>query len=311
MKNHRFTWALALSLFLSACAPAADSAAIATSAVQTVEARYTLEAAQTTPTFTPPAPTPTLENTPTFAPSPTAVPAVNGQPATPCYAAQFMGETIPDGKIFTPGAVFTKTWTIANIGSCLWDTSHKLTLVSGDAMSSATSIPLPHAVYPGQSVTLAVDMTAPASDGIYTGYWRISTPYGGSFGVGVTDTSLIAKITVAAKPENAFAVTEVTYLVTRSPREGCPASGTIFTITATVTVNAPGEIVYHWNQYPYDGSTPERGKLKFADAGKKEISWQWVLKEGAMQGFDRYVGLFIESPNNAEMDRAIFSWTCP
>jgi len=311
MKKSLLTWALSLTLFVSACAPAVDSAAVATSAVQTVEARYTAEAAQATATPPAPAPTPTQEITPTFAPSPTALPAANGQPATPCYAAQFMGETIADGKIFTPGAVFTKTWTIANIGSCLWDTNHKLTLVSGDAMTTVSSLALPRAVYPGESITLAIDMTAPSAEGIYTGYWRISTPYGGSFGVGALDSSLIAKITVANKPDNAFAVTDVSYIVARAPQQGCPTSGTVFTITATITVNGPGEVRYHWNQYPYDGSPPERGKLIFKDAGKQEVSWQWVLKEGAMQGFDRYVGLFIDIPNNAEMGRAIFNWTCP
>lgn len=309
MKTKFQPWAIALAILLSACAPAVDSNAIATSAVQTVEARYTAEAALATPTFTP-SPLPTLENTPTFAPSPTSLPAVNGQPQKPCFLAQFMSETIADGKIYTPGSLFTKTWTIANLGGCAWDSSYKLTLVSGDAMTTATSIALPRTVNPGESITLAVDMTAPTAEGVYTGYWRIATPYGGSFGVGEYDSSLIAQITVAVKPDNAFAVTNVSYLLERNPREGCNAGGATYTLTATVSANGPGEVRYHWNQYPYDGAKPEGGKLNFPDAGKKVISWSWILKSGAVEGVDRKIALYIDSPNNAEMEQVIFNWTC-
>ncbi|GAB4481486.1 MAG: hypothetical protein OHK0031_03410 [Anaerolineales bacterium] len=310
MKIKLQTWTIALALLLSACAPAVDSAAVATNAVQTVEARYTAEAALATPTFTP-APPPTLENTPTFAPTPTSLPAVNGQPQKPCYLAQFMGETVADGKIYTPGSVFTKTWTIANLGGCAWDSSYKLTLVSGDAMTTATSIALPRVVNPGDTITLAVDMTAPTAEGVYTGYWRIATPFGGSFGVGEYDSSLIAQITVAVKPDNAFAVTNVVYQLERTPREGCLNGGATYTLTATVSVNGPGEVRYHWNQYPYDGAKPEGGKLNFPDAGKKVISWSWILKADAVQGVDRKIALYIDSPNNAEMEQVIFNWTCP
>jgi len=311
MKTKIQTWTLALAIFLSACAPSVDTSAIATNAVQTVEARYATQSALATPASTQPAPAPTLAITPTFLPSPTSLPATGGQPQKPCYAAPFMGETIADGKIYIPGAVFTKTWTIANLGGCVWDSTYKLTLVSGDGMTTVTSLPLTRSVYPGDSITLAIDMTAPLVDGIYTGYWRIATPYGGSFGVGEYDSSLIAQITVAAKPERAFSVTSVVYLLERTPKEGCTAAGgATYTVTATVSVNAPGEVLYHWNQYPYDGAKPESGKLNFSDAGKKIVSWSWILKSDAVEGVDRKISLYIDSPNNAEMDRVIFNWTC-
>lgn len=309
------TWGIALVLFSNACgAPTVatpDADAIATSAVQTVEARYTADAltqqAVMTSTFTPEPLMPTA----TFAPSPTSVPAQNGE-QIPCYFAEFVADiSIPDGKIMLPGTLFTKTWQIRNVGSCPWDTSHKLYLDRGDALTDITSIPLTKTVYPGDTVNLSVDMTAPATDGVYTGYWRIATPYGGSFGVSAFDNALIVKITVATKPDNAFAVTDVTYYLTRTPETACPANGTIYTITATITTNAPGEVVYHWNQYPYDGSKPEGGKLKFADAGQKTVSWQWILKDGATEGFERRIGLYIDSPNNAELFRTPFIWTCP
>ncbi len=308
---------LALVLALSACAapasPTPNADAIATSAVQTVEARYTDQAATqqaaVTPTFSPEPPTPTLA----VLPSPTSVPAQNGE-QIPCYFAEFVADiSIPDGKIMLPGTTFTKTWQIRNVGSCPWDTSHKLYLDRGDALTDTTSIPLTKTVYPGDAVNLAVAMTAPTAEGVYTGYWRIATPYGGSFGVSSFDNALIVKITVAAKPDNAFAVTDVTYYMLRDPVDitACPAKGTVYTVTATITTNAPGQVVYHWNQYPYDGSKPEGGKLTFADAGKKTVSWIWILKPDAVEGIERRIGLYIDSPNNAELFQVPFIWTCP
>ncbi|PKN95363.1 MAG: hypothetical protein CVU44_01390 [Chloroflexi bacterium HGW-Chloroflexi-6] len=310
-------WGSVLILLLSACgaeaSPTPDADAIATSAVQTVEARYTEQAATqeaaVTPTETPEPPTPTA----TFAPSPTAVVSQGGSQIA-CYFAAFVADiSIPDGKIMLPGTKFTKTWQIKNIGSCPWDTSHTLYLQSGDGMTETTSIPLTKTVYPGDAVNLSVDMTAPATEGVYTGYWRIATPYGGSFGVGTTDTSLVAKITVATKPEDAVAVTDVIYTIKRDPQSGCPAGGTKYTVTATVVTNGPGEVRYQWYQYPYDGGVREGGKLVFKDAGQQVISWTWNLKADAVQGMERKVTLFINEPNDAEFtDGApIFYWTCP
>jgi hypothetical protein len=310
-------WGSLFVLLLSACGaettPTPDADAIATSAVQTVEARYTEQAATkeaaVTPTVTPEPPTPTA----TFLPSPTAVVSQGGSQLA-CYFAAFVADiSIPDGKIMLPGTKFTKTWQIKNIGSCPWDTSHKLYLQSGEGMTTSTSIPLTKTIYPGEAVNLSVDMTAPEAEGIYTGYWRIATPYGGSFGVGTTDTSLVAKITVARKPKDAVAVTDVFYTITRDPQEACPAGGTKYTVTATVVTNGPGEFRYQWYQHPYDGGIREGGKLVFKDAGRQVISWTWNLKSDAVQGMERKITLFISEPNNAEFteDAPIFYWTCP
>lgn len=310
-------WGIMLVLLLSACggetAPTPDADAIATSAVQTVEARYTDQAATqqaaVTPTQTLEPPTPTA----TFAPSPTAVVSQGGSQIA-CYFAQFVTDiSVPDGTIMLPGTVFTKTWQIKNVGSCPWDTSHKLYLQSGDGLTTTTSIPLTKTIYPGDVVNLSVNMTAPETEGVYTGYWRIATPYGGSFGVGATDTSLIAKITVAKKPEDAFAVTDVFYTITRDPQTACPVNGTKYTVTATVVTNGPGEVRYVWYQHPYDGGIREGGKLAFTQAGRQTISWTWNLKPDAVQGMERKVSLFISAPNNAEFQAGmpIFYWTCP
>jgi len=312
-------WGIAFALFISACGaqeatPAIDADAIATSAVQTVEARYTEETA-TREALRPTATIETPEPTATFAPSPTAVVSAGGS-QTACYFAQFMADiSIPDGMIMLPGTKFTKTWQIKNIGSCPWDTSHRLYLQSGDGLSTITTFPLPRTVNPGDVINLSVEMTAPEAEGIYTGYWRIATPYGGSFGVGVTDTSLIAKITVAKKPEDAVAVTDVFYTLRREPATGCPAGGTKYIITATIVTNGPTEVRYLWYQYPYDGGIREGGRLTFKEAGRQTISWTWNMRADAVQdpNFERKVSLFIVEPNNAEFRNGMipFYHSCP
>jgi hypothetical protein len=318
--NNLVVLGVALALFLGACgaeAPTPDASAIATSAVQTVEARYTEQAEleQPTPTLTL-APVVALpEPTATFQPSPTAVVSAGGE-ETACYFAQFIGDiSVPDGTIMLPGTTFTKTWQIKNIGSCPWDTSHRLYLQSGDAMTTTTSIPLPQAVLPGQTINLSVPMTAPEAEGVYTGFWRIATPYGGSFGVNANDASMSVKVTVAKKPDDAFAVTDVFYSLVREPAQGCKDGGAKYHVTATVVTNGPGTVRYLWYQHPYDGGIREGGRLTFTQAGRQTISWTWNLKADAVQdpSFERKVSLYITEPNDREFREGWipFYHTCP
>lgn len=326
MKGFKFSiYRLVLLMaLLSSCSPASQAAPttdpgplqtlqaeqVATSAVQTVVARITQES-QPTPTElipTQPAEAPSL--TPAL-PSITNTPrAVGGE--TPCYAGEFIADvTIPDGKIMAPGTSFTKTWRIKNTGTCPWTASdYKLFLDRGDAMAPGTTFPLPRTVMPNDTVDISIPLTAPTKDGVYTGFWRIATPYGGSFGVGIYDNSLSVQITVAQKPQLSYAVIGVTYTITRTPKKGCPASGTVYTITATITTNDAGEVRYHFNQYPDDQSRAEPRRMKFTDAGSQTDTMTWTLKPEAIQNIDRWVAVYVDSPNNEEFERVSFYWTC-
>ena len=54
-----------------------------------------------------------------------AVPRAHAQ--TSCDQAQFVSDlTAPDGAAFAPGAAFTKTWRLANIGTCTWTSAYNL-----------------------------------------------------------------------------------------------------------------------------------------------------------------------------------------
>jgi hypothetical protein len=103
------------------------------------------------------------------------------EPAGYCNYARLVSETIPDNSVFGPGDTFTKTWTIKNIGWCTWNSNYDLVFKSGDSMGGA-AIDFPHAVKPGETVTISVNLVAPSSDGTYRGYWTIRTDDGYRFG---------------------------------------------------------------------------------------------------------------------------------
>jgi hypothetical protein len=102
-----------------------------------------------------------------------------------CDWAQFVSDvTVPDGTIFQPGATFTKTWRLKNIGTCTWTPSYSMVFVSGTQMGNTTSVSMPGTIAPGQTVDVSVPMTAPNSAGNYTGYWKFKNPTGVLFGIG-------------------------------------------------------------------------------------------------------------------------------
>jgi hypothetical protein len=309
----------ALALFLSACGagtqPTADAAAISTAAAQTVEARFTLQAVlQATETPAPPTETPTPIATPTLGDPPlTAAP---GQPiptgnGKACYVMTFVADiTIPDGMIISPNTPFTKTWRVRNDGNCVWDKNYYLELDKGDAMSTVTKFPLTKTVYPGDSYDISIDMTAPATDGIYQGYWHIATPYGGYMGLAGYNQSLFVKVQVTNKPGRYFGVDNVFYDLTRRPQKGCTSKGAYYDFSATVTANGPGVIEYRWDYNPWDGNIVA-GQLNFAAAGTKTVYWTWHMTTDHIQNIDRWVALTtIVGHVETQHARVKFNFTC-
>jgi hypothetical protein len=302
-------------LFLSACngsasTPTVNPADIATSAVQTVEARYTEQAAQSTPT----APSaPTLANTPTLRPAPpTSTPQPLDSNGKPCYKAIFLADvTIPDGMIVAPGSTFTKKWRVLNDGNCTWDRSYSLMLASGDAMGTVLNVPLTEVISPGATADLSVDLTAPTANGLYTGYWRIATPFGGTFGVGIQDQSLIVEINVTDKPNRDAGVSKIDVgLFGRVPEKGCNSRGAAYTFSAVITANSAINIDYHWSRHPDDGSKPEGGRVNFTAPGSKTVTFTWNLQKEAVQGIDRWVALVIDEAVQQTSQRIHFTFTC-
>jgi hypothetical protein len=150
---------------------------------------------QVPPTATPEPPpaTPTqAEPTATQVP-PTATPVPpTPTPTTPCNAAQFVTDvSVPDGTVFTPGAYFTKTWRLRNIGACTWNSAYSMIFVSGDSLGAPAQVFLPGNVAPGQVIDLSVNMTAPGRDGSFRGNWMLRDGSGNAFGVRGSNTFFV------------------------------------------------------------------------------------------------------------------------
>lgn len=104
----------------------------------------------------------------------------------------FIDETIPDGTLVGIGSVFTKSWTVQNIGDTVWEGRYYMnldapyqqpSLMEGmypDGRPVADYQFLPHesviavpTVMPGEMFTLSVKYTAPSVAGRYVSYWRM------------------------------------------------------------------------------------------------------------------------------------------
>jgi hypothetical protein len=144
------------------------------------------------------APTNTVANKPTLTPQPLATSAVIPS-ATPtedtCNRAKFVTDvTIPDGSVFAPNTPFTKTWRFTNTGTCTWNTNYAIVFSSKDQMGAPAATNLPGDVAPGATVDISVQMTSPATDGDYKGYFMLRSDKGILFGTGV---SLMAPVYVS------------------------------------------------------------------------------------------------------------------
>jgi len=79
---------------------------------------------------------------------------------------------------------FTKTWRLKNIGNCTWTRDYALVFSGGDQMSGSAVVSLTGEVPPGATVDVSVNLTAPATEGSYTGYWKLRNASGVFFGWG-------------------------------------------------------------------------------------------------------------------------------
>jgi len=208
INNTAYIWivpVLVLMLALSACGSAnADATptmsvdAIFTAAFQTLSAQQATQLALTPPTETPlPSPSPTLASLPTQSGgflfgSPTASGGAVG-----CDSSSYVKDvTIPDGTIMDPGKSFIKTWSLLNNGTCNWSTSYQLTFVTGNQMNGATTA-IPNAVPAGQQAQVSVSLTAPATAGSYTGWWRMQNDKGQYFGNSISVVITVSGSTTA------------------------------------------------------------------------------------------------------------------
>jgi len=304
-----FTFLLMLALLVSACGTASESA-IATSVVQTVQAGQSLTAISQ-PRATAavnPLETPTLGATLSAAASPTGAVTLAAAPSDPnCVKAELVSENPPDDVILRPGEYFWKTWTLKNIGTCTWTTAYQLTYSSGELMGGLTSYPLPLEVPPNEQKDITIYLQAPATDGTFTGYWRIQTPWGSSFGVGPTDEPFFVQVAVNSATKVKYGVSSVTYELVRNPPTGCPTN-VRFEVFATITTNGPAEVHYFWNQS--DGNETGIKRQDFTEGGSFTISREWMIGKGDSPN-PRWMQIIITKPTYQEFGKVDILNICP
>jgi hypothetical protein len=89
--------------------------------------------------------------------------------------------TVPDGSEVAPGTRFIKIWRLRNDGEQAWPQDTRLSFVGGDKLSEQDYV-LVGSVAPGQSIDVAVDLTAPTSEGKYVSFFRPTLYDGSRFG---------------------------------------------------------------------------------------------------------------------------------
>jgi Ig-like domain-containing protein/CARDB protein len=130
-------------------------------------------------------PPPVTGTPPTATATNTPGPITPTVPPSACDKVQFIADVnIPDGTVLQPGAQFTKTWKLKNVGTCAWTKSYQLVFFSGEKMGAASSAAFPQDVAVGTTVNISINMVAPSAAGSYRGYWMFKNANGALFGLG-------------------------------------------------------------------------------------------------------------------------------
>ena len=150
-----------------------------------------------TPTATVATPIPLLSPTASatqlvfVAPLVTFTPIITGTPQTAnpttlasgCNNLLLISDvTVPAGTVFKPEESFTKTWKVANTGTCDWVFLYQLIFISGDNVAGRDPVRLGKVIPPGKWTQLSVNLRAPKAPGKYTSYWRLADQSGNAFG---------------------------------------------------------------------------------------------------------------------------------
>lgn len=127
---------------------------------------------------------PPLFIAPTLIPIPTATPTTdpNAQPADCRNDLAYIKDlTIPDGAVVTAGSTIQKQWQVKNEGTCNWNSTYTIQLISGDNMGAAS----PQSIVPargGAEGIITIAFIAPGQPGNYTSTWQAFDPSRQAFG---------------------------------------------------------------------------------------------------------------------------------
>ena len=269
MAKKLFTVSALIMIALSACnggTPAAIVTSTATEAqvgaalISITEAPATTETPSSLPdgaTATPLTATPTVGT-----PIPT-------NPADCTNSALFVTDvTIPDNTNIVGGTTFTKTWRVGNNGTCVWNPTYTLTYYSDERLGAPASVPL-GLTYPGQTLDISVDLTAPNSTGTHRMNFVIKNPQGlimkiaddSRLWVIINVTTLsAATVAVTATPIGPSATSTVAGTATATATGPTPTQGSSSSTTATCAFTTDRakltEVINALNAYRAQKSLP-------------------------------------------------------
>ncbi|MGB7873421.1 MAG: NBR1-Ig-like domain-containing protein [Anaerolineales bacterium] len=178
-----YLWIVAVltSLFLSGCISVSSATATPTLLAQFVTSTLPPTKALVLPsTVTPETPVATVATGTPATQAPTAPPDCKVQ------AVLLEDVTIPDNTRMPAGEPFTKTWRFKNTGTCHW-TGYTIDFLTGDRMEAPDSASIPDTLA-GSTVDVSLELTAPTTDGSYSGYFTLKDAEGESINVGAEKT---------------------------------------------------------------------------------------------------------------------------
>lgn len=106
---------------------------------------------------------------------------------------------IPAGTVMKPKETFTKTWKVANNGTCDWVLQYRLVFIGGNQMEGDPS-GLGKIIEPQKWTQISIQLVAPKQPGTYTGTWRLGTQTGNAFGSTLTVSIVVASPTNTPVP---------------------------------------------------------------------------------------------------------------
>jgi hypothetical protein len=213
-----------------------------------------------------------------------------------CYAASVVSKSIDDYAEMDQDEEFTQTWTIVNAGTCNWESDTELVYVDGTQMDGDSSEDIDTEVAPGETMTASVALTAPSSDGTYSGQWALVDSDG------TTIVDLWVTIVVGdGDADDDFYVDSVTFSSAETYSGACPYT---YTYKAYITTEGDGDVVYYFKYS--DGSTSSSKTLEFEDGETQTVSGSWSLSSSGSY----WVKVCIDEPNNQTFGSAKLTLSC-
>lgn len=228
--------------------------------------------------------------------------------------------TIPDGSIFEPEEVFTKTWRVQNGGENTWTTAYALLFHKGERMGGQYEVHLVGEVLPNETVDLSVELIAPKEPGTYTGYWIMRNPDGVLLGTGPeNDQPFFVMIEVRGDdtgtdtpPDvgDGSTVTSASLSANPSTHSGeCPVT---ISFPGTISSEGSGSFIYQLeagSSTPgFTFSLPPAQKATFTTGGTHQLNVSYTLD--ITDSVDAWARLYISAPNTYRSNKVQFTVSC-